>query len=94
MARAPGGDGAIAYRGEIWTDGRGRAVVVLPAAARTLNGPFDYLLEPAEASVAAAVTSELTNGRFTITTDEPHVKVTWRVTLRRPLAEARAKEEK
>jgi hypothetical protein len=79
MARAPGGEATIAYRGEIWTDGRGRAVVVLPAEARGLKGPFDYILEPAEASVGAAVTSELTNGRFTIETDEPHVKVAWRI---------------
>jgi hypothetical protein len=94
MACAPGGEAATAYRGEIWTDGRGRAVVVLPAEARRLTGPVDYTVEPAEASVRAAVTSELANGRFTIETDEPHVKVAWRVTARRSLAEARSREEK
>ena len=77
-----------AYRGEVWTDGRGRAVVVLPADARHLQAPLDYVLEPADVSVVAAVAAELSDGRFTIVTDEPHVKVAWRVGCRAPRADS------
>ncbi len=30
----------VAYRGEVWTDGRGCAVVVLPSEADGLAGPL------------------------------------------------------
>lgn len=70
----------VAYRGEVWTDGRGCAVVVLPSEADGLAGPLAYTLEPAELSVTAAVTGELEGGQFTIETNEPHVKVAWRLT--------------
>ena len=68
-----------AYHGEIWTDGRGLAVVVLPTEARSLRPPLDYTLEPTEPLVAATVTAELENGQFAIKTNEPHVKVAWRI---------------
>src|SRR5213595_1346503 len=70
---------SVAYRGEVWTDGSGRAVVVLPPEAVALAGPVAYTLEPAEPSISAAVATELEAGRFTIETDEPHVKVAWRI---------------
>lgn len=73
---------AVAYHGEIWTDGRGLAVVVLPPEARQLRPPLDYRLEPTEPLVAATVTAELENGRFAIKTNEPHVKVTWQIVSR------------
>jgi hypothetical protein len=50
---------AVAYYGEIWTDGRGHAVIVLPAEARELRPPLAYTLEPSEPLVAATVTAEL-----------------------------------
>ena len=81
------GQAPVAYRGEVWTDGRGRAVVVLPPEARHLQAPLDYVLEPADVSVAATVAAELSDGRFTIVTDEPHVKVAWRVGCRGPRAD-------
>src|SRR3954454_11849745 len=68
-----------AYRGEVWTDGQGRAVVVLPPDAKSLTTPVAYTLEPCEVSASATVTSELRGGQFTIETDEPHVKVAWRI---------------
>ena len=46
---------AVAFHGEIWTDGRGLAVVVLPTEARSLRPPLDYTLEPTEPLVAATV---------------------------------------
>ncbi len=81
MTRACDEKGAAAagYHGEIWTDGRGHAVVVLPAEARWLGPPLSYTLEPTEPLVAATVTAELEDGQFAIKTNEPHVKVAWRI---------------
>ena len=73
---------AVAYCGEIWTDGRGLAVVVLPAEAGALRPPLAYTLEPSEPLVAAIVTAELKDGQFAIKTNEPHVKVAWRIVSR------------
>jgi hypothetical protein len=36
-----------------------------------------------EGSAAARVTAELEGGRFTIATDQPHVKVAWRISHRK-----------
>ena len=49
-----------------------------------LSPPFVYELRDLEPPSTARVTRELENGRFTIRTDEPHVKVAWRLTGRRP----------
>jgi hypothetical protein len=68
------------YSGEVWTDGDGRAVVVLPPFVRTHRAGFDYELMPVGSSSSAVVTEEIADDRFTIATDEPHVKVAWRVT--------------
>ncbi len=73
---------AVAYHGEIWTDGRGLAVVVLPVEARSLEPPLAYTLEPTEPLVSAKVTAELEDGQFAIKTKEPHVKVAWRIVSR------------
>jgi len=40
----------------------------------------------------AEIAAEMMDGRFTIATDEPHVKVAWRVTGQRP--KPPTKEEK
>lgn len=73
-----------AFSGEVWTDARGYAMVALPRAARRLHGDLTYELRPYTAGVAARIAAELVDGRFTIVTDEPHVKVAWRVSARRP----------
>jgi hypothetical protein len=72
------------YSGEVWTDARGYATVALPRAAGRLHGSLDYELRPLTRGVTAAIAAQLVDGRFTIETDEPHVKVAWRVTGRRP----------
>jgi hypothetical protein len=74
---------ALAYRGEVWTDGRGYATVRLPAEAAPLEPPIEYELRDLEPSSSAHVTEELDNGRFTIQTGQPHVKVAWRISGRR-----------
>ena len=72
------------YHGEVWTDSRGYATVSLPAKAGPLEPPVEYELQDLEPPSTARVTGELRDGRFTIHTDEPHVKVVWRLTGRRP----------
>lgn len=71
----------IAHAGEVWTDGRGYATVRLAAEAQ-LEPPYEYELRDLDPPSSARVTAELENGRFTIATDQPHVKVAWRVSGR------------
>jgi hypothetical protein len=73
-----------AYSGEVWTDARGYATVTLPRAAGRLHGNVAYELRSFVRGVTAKVAAELMDGRFTIATDEPHVKVAWRVTHSAP----------
>ena len=70
----------VAYHGEIWTDGRGFATVRLPSGATPLEPPLEYELRDLDPPSSARVTAELEHGRFTIATEQPHVKVAWRVT--------------
>ena len=74
---------SVAYHGEVWTDGRGFATVRLPAEAGPLEPPLAYELRDLEPASTARVTAELRNGRFTIQTDQPHMKVAWRISRRR-----------
>jgi hypothetical protein len=75
---------SVGYHGEIWTDGSGFATVRLPNEAGPLEPPLEYELRDLEPPSSARVTAELEDGRFTIATDQPHVKVAWRLTGRRP----------
>jgi hypothetical protein len=70
----------LAYHGEVWTDGRGYATVSLPTDAGLLEPPLAYELQDLDPPSSARVTAELRRGRFTIRTQEPHVKVAWRIT--------------
>jgi hypothetical protein len=80
-----GSDSAgVAYSGEVWTDGRGYATVALPRSAARLQGTVEYELRPVEHDVTAAIAAELIDGRFTIATDEPHVKVAWLIRVLGP----------
>jgi hypothetical protein len=76
----PSARGPSSYHGEVWTDARGFATVRLPAEAGALEPPLAYELRDLDPPSSARVTAELEDGRFTIATDEPHVKVAWRVT--------------
>lgn len=71
------------YSGEVWTDGQGYAIVVLPPFVRTHRAGFEYELTPVDSGCRAIVTQEIVAGRFAIVTDVPHVKVAWRVTALR-----------
>jgi hypothetical protein len=72
----------VAYHGEVWTDARGYATVWLPAEAAPLEPPFEYELRDLEPASSAQITAGLKNGRFTIATEQPHVKVAWRISTR------------
>jgi hypothetical protein len=72
-----------AYHGEVWTDGSGFATVRLPSEAGPLAPPLEYELRDLDPSSSARITSELKDGRFTIATDQPHVKVAWRISRRK-----------
>jgi hypothetical protein len=73
----------VAYHGEVWTDGRGFATVRLPIEARPLEPPLEYELVYIYPPSTARVTAELEGGRFTIATEQPHVKVAWRISRRK-----------
>ena len=85
MARSPHASPAdtVAYHGEVWTDARGYATVRLPARAGPLDPPLEYELRDLEPPSSTRITAELENGRFTIATDQPHVKVAWRISHRK-----------
>ena len=87
-------DDRVAYSGEVWTDARGYATVALPTSDGQLPGSLEYELRPFAHGIKAAIAAELVDGRFTIATDQPHVKVAWRVLDRRATnAPVHSKEE-
>jgi len=61
---------------------RGFATVRLPREAGPLEPPLEYDLRDLDPPSTARVTAELEDGHFTIATDQPHVKVAWRVSRR------------
>ena len=62
---------------------------MLPAA---VDGELRVELCPLTAGAAATLRGEPTLRRFTIETDEPHVKVAWRVDRRRRQTDTHASE--
>ena len=85
MARSlkPSAPETASYHGEVWTDARGYATVRLPAGAGRPQPPLEYELCDLEAHSSVRLSAELKGGRFAIETDEPHVKVAWRITGRK-----------
>jgi len=94
MARRPASPPAetVAYHGEVWTDGRGYATVRLPAGAG-LEPPLEYELRDLEPASNTRLTAGLKNGRFTVATDQPHVKVAWRVSGRSSASHRRHRQQ-
>ena len=68
------------YNGNVTTDKRGLAVVVLPNYFEALNRDFRYQLTVIGQFAQAIVAKEISGGRFTIKTNKPEVKVSWQVT--------------
>jgi hypothetical protein len=69
----------VSFHGEVWTDARGQATVSLPRDAYPPQAELEYALQTIDGESAVRVAAELRDGRFTIATDEPHVKVAWRI---------------
>jgi hypothetical protein len=65
----------VTFSAEVWTDARGYATVALPRAAGRLHAHLDYELCALAPDVTASIAAEFSDGRFTVETDEPHVKV-------------------
>ena len=72
------------FRGEVWTDASARATVVLPPNVDLVEGVVSYELEAADGA-RARVISVFDDGRFSIESSEPYVKVAWRLKARRPI---------
>jgi hypothetical protein len=68
------------YNGNVVTDDKGEAVVVLPDYFEALNRDFRYQLTVIGQFAQAIVSTKIKNGRFTIRTDKPGVEVSWQVT--------------
>ena len=68
------------YNGNVTTDRRGRAVVVLPDWFEALNRDFRYQLTAIGTFAQAIVGERIAGNRFTILTDKPGVEVSWQVT--------------
>ena len=73
----------VSFHGEVWTDARGQATVSLPEDAYPPRAELAYELHAIDGESGVRVLSELRDGRFTIATDQPHVKVAWRITRRK-----------
>ena len=68
------------YNGNVVTDEDGFATVTMPAWFEALNEDFRYQLTAVGKFAQAMVAAEIEDGRFTIRTDKPKVKVSWQVT--------------
>ena len=65
--------------GEVWLDDRGEAVVVLPDHLHGRELEYEYRLHCAD---PAEDNAELVDGRLTITSAAPHLKIAWRLVYR------------
>jgi hypothetical protein len=68
------------YNGNVTTDAKGFAIVTLPDWFEPLNRDFRYQLTAVGQFAQAMIAKEIAEGRFTIQTDKPNVKVSWLVT--------------
>jgi hypothetical protein len=71
------------YDGNVTTDAKGFATVILPKWLQALNKDFRYqvtVVGKAHWDAKAAIWQEIRNNRFTIRTDQANVKVSWQVT--------------
>jgi hypothetical protein len=68
------------YNGNVVTDDKGEAEVVLPDYFEALNRDFRYQLTVIGQFAQAIVGTKIKNRRFTIRTDKPGVEVSWQVT--------------
>jgi hypothetical protein len=80
MAGADSKRRKVTFGGELWTDARGSAVVELAPYFRDRSVSYSYEIRPVRL-LEAAVAAELVDGRLLITSDTPHLKVEWRISV-------------
>jgi hypothetical protein len=68
------------YNGNVTTDDRGTATIVLPHYFEVLNSDFRYQLTVMGQFAQAIISREIEGNSFEISTDKPNVKVSWQVT--------------
>lgn len=68
------------YNGNVITDAKGFAHIVLPEYFEALNKDFRYQLTCVGQFAQAIVLEKIKDNRFTIQTDKPEVEVSWQVT--------------
>lgn len=68
------------YNGNVTTDARGVATVVLPTYFEALNQDFRYQRTVIGRFAQAIVAREIRENHFVIRTNRAHVKVSWQVT--------------
>ena len=68
------------YSGNIVTDAKGNAVILLPEWFEALNRDIRYQLTVIGRFAQAIVAKKVTRNRFTIKTNAPNVEVSWQVT--------------
>jgi hypothetical protein len=68
------------YNGNVTTDAQGNAIVTMPDWFEALNRDFRYQLTVIGTFAQAIIAAEIANGKFSIKTDKPNVKVSWQVT--------------
>jgi hypothetical protein len=69
------------YNGNVTTDARGEAIVILPDWFEALNKDFRYQLTiMGDQFAQARISSKIKDNHFTIMTDKPTIEVSWQVT--------------
>ena len=68
------------YNGTVTTDANGKATVTLPAWFGALNKDVRYQLTTIGSFARATISAKVKDNRFSITTDQPSIEVSWQVT--------------
>ena len=68
------------YSGNITTDSKGNATVILPNYFEVLNKDFRYQLTVIRSFSQVIIKQEVSGNQFVIKSDRPNVKVSWQIT--------------
>jgi hypothetical protein len=68
------------YSGNITTDSKGNATVILPTYFEVLNKDFRYQLTVMGSFAQAIIKKEVSNNQFIIKSNQPNIKVSWQIT--------------
>ena len=80
MAAADADRQRLTFGGELWTDANGKATVELAPYLRDRAFSYRYQIRPLNRVADVTVAAELADGRLLITSNAPHLKVTWQLT--------------